>query len=126
MKRHYLTPEQEALYRGASRLVTPSAIDPWEGDYDGASRYTVRQLRALREAGHDPATIDYLEVETPGDPRRLYIPLITYFWRRVACPVVGASGRLLRVIAPGGAIKLVHPNGQRSRQRGAPGGRPSR
>lgn len=128
MSRYVLTAEQEALYRASPRLVTPSKEAPWEGRYDDGERFSQKQVAELQRLGLDPTAIDFLVFEVPGDPRRLgalTVPTpisfrtIHYFYRRVPCPILGARGDRLRIIAPDGSTKMVYPNGQLKRSRAA-------
>ena len=127
MSRYVLTAEEEADYRRARRVITPSTVgrEYWEGHWRDGETFSVEQLRELGRLGIAADVVDRLDVFAPGDPRRIhglrrpgvfFVP-ITYFHRRLTCPVVGSVRDRLKVISPNGAMKLVYPNGELARKR---------
>ena len=115
-KRYILNAEEEALYRRARRLITPSKIGSqhWEGHWREGEAFSIEQLRELGAMGLDAATIDR-DVIAAGDPNRIYIPMQPYFYRRLPCPIIGKVKDRLRVISPAGDRKLVYPDGSLTR-----------
>lgn len=126
MTRYILNDEEEALYRRSQRVIAPSRYGQefWEGRYAEGARFTHEQLYAMRVRGLDAERSDWLHVVAAGQPGRIYLTQpgifmreIVYFYRRLACPIVGKRGDRLRVIAPNGAEKLVYADGSLTRSR---------
>lgn len=108
---NYVTPAfEQQLRRGAT--ITPSAINPWYGNWAEGSLYTRQQLHQLKMLGLDPDTVDHLDVHVKVTAKEAWWPTTkTTPIRRIPCPVVGHRLDRIKVVSPAGHVKLVYAGG---------------
>ena len=92
---------------------TPSNPFAWYGSIIEGQRFTRQQHEALISRGMDPVTAPAMTVKRQAQRTEHWFPsnvLAPLF--EMECPLIGKvkDGRI-RVIAPNGAPKLVHPDG---------------
>lgn len=111
-----LAPNERLLPTEARFLppVVPSKHNSWRAVRGEAQRYTECQLRALRERGVDPATVEDVLVRQPISSREFVMPMIKNPTYVMPCPILRRSPQLgeLLVIAPAGDLRWVTADGR--------------